>query len=114
MLRLAARQSSHATDACRPSPPYGRATSSSGCFADLAPTLALETPAATFAHRRFGKASGPPLLLCSRSRGTMDDWDPAFLDLLAARREVLPFDNVGVNATTGRAKSPTWSSSPRG
>jgi pimeloyl-ACP methyl ester carboxylesterase len=36
-----------------------------------------------------------------RLRGTIDHWDPAFLDLLAAEREVVIFDNRGVGFSTG-------------
>jgi pimeloyl-ACP methyl ester carboxylesterase len=38
-----------------------------------------------------------------RLRGTMDHWDPALLDRLATRREVIAFDNRGTSASTGVA-----------
>jgi pimeloyl-ACP methyl ester carboxylesterase len=36
-----------------------------------------------------------------RFRGTIDHWDPAFLEPLAAERVVMVFVNAGVNASTG-------------
>ncbi|MEU6845437.1 alpha/beta hydrolase [Streptomyces sp. NPDC046716] len=54
-----------------------------------------------FAYRRFGRAGDRPLVMHMRLRGTIDHWDPAFLDLLAAEREIIIFDNRGVNLSTG-------------
>ena len=70
--------------------------------AATAPTLTVDGAQASFAYRRFGAASGqPPLVLCMRLRGSLDHWDPVFLDALAAEREVVIFDNVGTGRTTG-------------
>jgi pimeloyl-ACP methyl ester carboxylesterase len=53
-----------------------------------------------YAYREIG--SGPvPLVLLQHFRGNLDNWDPALIDALAARRQVVTFDNVGVGATTG-------------
>ncbi len=60
---------------------------------------------ARFAYRRFGIGSGVPLVLALRFRGTMDHWDPAFLDRLAAERDVIIFDNIGHAKTDGVAPS---------
>lgn len=57
------------------------------------------------AFRILGRGDGPPLVLLQRFRGTMDDWDPAFLDALARERTVIVFDNVGVGLTEGVASS---------
>ncbi|MBB3261547.1 pimeloyl-ACP methyl ester carboxylesterase [Paraburkholderia bannensis] len=52
------------------------------------------------AYRRFG--SGKPIVLCVRFRGTMDSWDPLFLDSLAAKGfEVVIFDYSGLGQSTG-------------
>jgi pimeloyl-ACP methyl ester carboxylesterase len=57
---------------------------------------------AIYAYRDFGVASSsPPLVLLTRFRGTMDHWDPAFLDILASERRVIIFDNAGVSESTG-------------
>jgi pimeloyl-ACP methyl ester carboxylesterase len=58
------------------------------------------------AYRRFG--SGRPLVLCVRFRGTMDSWDPLFLDsLVDTGFEVTVFDYSGLGHSTGeRTYSP--------
>jgi len=58
-----------------------------------------------FAYRRFGRPSELPLVLLQHFRGNLDNWDPALIDALAAKRRVVMFDNVGVGATTGRTPS---------
>lgn len=46
--------------------------------------------------------SGGRLVLFHRFRGTLDDWDPAFVSALAtAGREVFMFDSIGVGQTGG-------------
>ncbi|MFE9445112.1 alpha/beta fold hydrolase [Streptomyces sp. NPDC006602] len=72
--------------------------------ADSAETQYVDGPEGErFAYRRFGRTGGRPLLMHMRLRGTIDHWDPAFLDLLAAEREVIVFDNRGVGFSTGNA-----------
>lgn len=68
-----------------------------------AETQYVDGTAARFAYRRFGTGTGVPLVLALRFRGTMDHWDPAFLDGLAAARDVVIFDNVGHSKTSGTA-----------
>lgn len=63
------------------------------------PTQFVEAGGRTLAYRRFGE--GPPLVMCLRFRGVMDDWDPAFLDALAANFEVITFDYSGIGLSTG-------------
>jgi pimeloyl-ACP methyl ester carboxylesterase len=69
-------------------------------------TQFVEVEGRRLAYRRFG--SGIPLVLCVRFRGTMDAWDPLFLDSLAARGfEVVTFDYSGLGQSTGeRTYSP--------
>ena len=55
----------------------------------------------TYAYRRFGKSNGIPLVLLQHFRGNLDNWDPALLDTLAAEREIVTFNNVGVASTSG-------------
>ena len=45
------------------------------------------------------------MVLLQHFRGNLDNWDPALIDVLAADRRVVAFDNVGVGATTGRTPS---------
>ncbi|OJH37204.1 alpha/beta fold hydrolase [Cystobacter ferrugineus] len=60
-----------------------------------------------YAYRRLGAASPsvPPLVLLQHFRGNLDNWDPALVDALSARREVILFDNVGVGLSNGTVPS---------
>jgi pimeloyl-ACP methyl ester carboxylesterase len=55
-------------------------------------------------YRRVGPRGGVPLVLLNRVRGTVDWWDPELLDHLAADRNVIVFDNIGVGYTTGEPR----------
>jgi pimeloyl-ACP methyl ester carboxylesterase len=71
-------------------------------LADSAETRYVDGPEGErFAYRRFGREGTRPLVMHMRLRGTIDHWDPALLDLLAAEREVIIFDNRGTNFSTG-------------
>lgn len=52
------------------------------------------------AYRAIG--SGRPLLLANRMRGTLDTWDPLFIDSLAQSHTVVLFDYPGVGYSDGR------------
>jgi len=67
----------------------------------IAPTQRVEANGICFAYRRFGKSNGVPLVLNQHFIGTMDHWDPAVTDGLAATREVILFNNAGVSSTSG-------------
>ena len=60
----------------------------------------LDAPSGRLAYRRLG-SSATPLILCNRFRGTIDDWDPALIDVLASERDVIMFDSSGVGRSTG-------------
>lgn len=64
-----------------------------------APNQLVETGGRTLAYRTFG--TGPNLVLCIRLRGTMDMWDPLFLDRLAENFTVTVFDYSGLGLSTG-------------
>jgi pimeloyl-ACP methyl ester carboxylesterase len=64
-----------------------------------APNQLIEVAGRTLAYRTFG--TGPHLVLCIRLRGTMDMWDPLFLDQLAANFTVTVFDYSGFGFSTG-------------
>ena len=53
------------------------------------------------AYREDGEGPGPALLLCQRFRGTLDDWDPAFLAAIAHNRRVIRFDSAGIGGSSG-------------
>jgi len=63
------------------------------------PTKYITVDDIRFAYREVGR--GRPLVLLARFRGTMDNWDPKFIVLLARHHRVILFDNVGVGLTNG-------------
>jgi pimeloyl-ACP methyl ester carboxylesterase len=62
-----------------------------------APVRTAHTTLGTVAYRTLG--SGPPLLLVMGYAGTMETWDPLFVDTLARHYRVVIFDNAGTGAT---------------
>jgi len=68
---------------------------------DTVPTRYVEAAGIRFAYRRFGKAGGMPLVFNQHFTGTMDYWDPAVTDGLAASREVILFNNAGIANSSG-------------
>jgi pimeloyl-ACP methyl ester carboxylesterase len=64
-----------------------------------APNRTVEVDGRVLAYRSFG--TGPNLVLCVRLRGTMDVWDPLFLDRLAETFTVTVFDYSGLGYSTG-------------
>ena len=68
---------------------------------NTAPTQFAEAAGIRFAYRRFGKKAGIPVVLNMHFTGTMDHWDPAVTDGLAAEREVIIFNQTGVSSTSG-------------
>jgi pimeloyl-ACP methyl ester carboxylesterase len=51
------------------------------------------------AYRRIGK--GSPILFANRLRGTLDTWDPMFLDALALNHTVITVDYPGIGYSGG-------------
>lgn len=107
-----ARSSSHsdpalaasgARHAISPAPPglTERTTMTSYLF-DTADTRYADTPHGELAYREIGPRTGRPIVLLHRFRGTLDHWDPAFLEVLAAQRRVITFDSAGVGYSGGR------------
>lgn len=65
-----------------------------------APNLHVEVPGRRLAYRSIG--AGKPIVLCTRFRGNMDVWDPAFLDALAGNGfHVITFDYSGLGLSSG-------------
>ena len=58
-----------------------------------APTQFIQVGPEAYAYRRFGVGPGFPLLFLQHFTGTLDNWDPAVTDALAAGRDVI---NLGV------------------
>jgi pimeloyl-ACP methyl ester carboxylesterase len=69
-------------------------------YADASTLRVTADNAIEYAYRELGDGD-VPLVLLQHFRGNLDNWDPALVDALAADRRVVPFDNVGVGATTG-------------
>jgi len=64
------------------------------------PNRFLEVNGRTLAYRIIG--TGRPMLMCTRFRGNIDQWDPAFLDALAAKGlQAITFDYTGLGLSTG-------------
>jgi pimeloyl-ACP methyl ester carboxylesterase len=57
-----------------------------------------------YLYRQVGDGSVPVVLL-QHFRGNLDNWDPALIDELSARRRVVTFDNVGVGGSSGLTPS---------
>ncbi|MEM8728709.1 MAG: alpha/beta hydrolase [Pseudomonadota bacterium] len=73
-------------------------------FADAPsePTRFLEADGIRYAYRDLGADNpGTPLILITRYRANMDDWDPAFLDALANHRRVIAFNQAGISSSGG-------------
>lgn len=51
------------------------------------------------AYRKIG--AGTHIILANRFRGTLDTWDPLFLDLLAEKNTVVTFDYSGIGYSQG-------------
>jgi pimeloyl-ACP methyl ester carboxylesterase len=67
-----------------------------------APTRFLQAGEQRYAYRRFGAGTRPPLLFLQHFMGTLDNWDPAVTDPLAAGREVILFESAGIGRSTGQ------------
>ncbi|REE89183.1 alpha/beta fold hydrolase [Cupriavidus plantarum] len=68
----------------------------------MARSFDLDTPHGRIALRESGPDGGIPLFLLQRFRGTMDDWDPAFIEAISAERRVIRFDSAGIGRSGGR------------
>lgn len=67
--------------------------------AATAPNQFVEIAGARIAYRTLGH--GPTLLLLNRMRGTLDTWDPLFLDEVAKSNRVITMDYPGIGYSTG-------------
>jgi pimeloyl-ACP methyl ester carboxylesterase len=62
-------------------------------------TQFAEVEGRKLAYRSIGK--GTPIILVNRFRGTLDTWDPLFLDKLAENFNVITFEYTGIGSSTG-------------
>ncbi|KAL7923433.1 alpha/beta-hydrolase [Trichoderma austrokoningii] len=75
-----------------------------------AKTQFVKVDGCTFAYRLLGLSHGIPLVLIPGFKQTMDHWDPALVNPLAAQRPVLLIDNAGVGRSEGEIPDtyPGW------
>ncbi|MEU3483979.1 alpha/beta hydrolase [Streptomyces sp. NPDC033753] len=74
---------------------------SSSSYKD-APTRSVSVRGVDFVYRQLGQeGDGVPLILLHHLTAVLDNWDPRVVDGLAARRQVIAFDNRGVGASGG-------------
>jgi len=70
-----------------------------------ATTQFVEAGGTKYAYRVLGKQEGTPLVMLAPLGASMDDWDPAVTNGLAAKYKVIIFDNVGIASSTGTTPS---------
>ena len=76
-----------------------------GSSSQAARTVSVTSAAAQVAQTALGPVgyrevgSGPPLVLIMGYAGTMETWEPQFLDTLALHFRVVVFDNAGIGST---------------
>lgn len=61
------------------------------------PVVVSHTSVGGVGYREFG--NGPPLILITGYGGTMESWDPRFVDALARHHRIIIFDNAGIGKT---------------
>jgi pimeloyl-ACP methyl ester carboxylesterase len=66
-----------------------------------APTRTIAAGGVNFAYRELGPKTGFPVIFFVHLAGTLDNWDPAVIDPIAAKHHVITFDNRGVGASSG-------------
>ena len=66
-----------------------------------APTRTITAGGVNFAYRELGPKTGVPVIFFVHLAGTLDNWDPAVIDPIAAKHHVITFDNRGVGASSG-------------
>jgi pimeloyl-ACP methyl ester carboxylesterase len=64
-----------------------------------APIKFIQVDSLKIAYKVVG--SGTPIIHLARFRGTLNDWDPAFVDAVAKSYEVILFDAPGVGRSSG-------------
>jgi pimeloyl-ACP methyl ester carboxylesterase len=77
----------------------GSALQTSASSSISAPIKFIEVDSLMIAYKEIGK--GKPIIFLQRFRGTLNDWDPAFVDAVAQRYRVILFDAPGVGRSTG-------------
>jgi len=66
-----------------------------------APTRTTAAGGVSFAYRELGPKTGVPVIFLTHLAAVLDNWDPRVVDSIAAKHQVITFDNRGVGASTG-------------
>ncbi|KAJ8098585.1 Alpha/Beta hydrolase protein [Lipomyces tetrasporus] len=61
----------------------------------------IDVKGVRYAYRYFGAATEIPLVFNIHFRGTVDHWDPDFINPIASTRPVILIDNSGVGRSSG-------------
>jgi pimeloyl-ACP methyl ester carboxylesterase len=69
-------------------------------FEDAA-TKSVDVNGTKFVYRDIGKKGGVPVVFLHHLTAVLEDWDPRVVDGLAARHQVIVFDNRGVGRSGG-------------
>lgn len=85
---------------CAPAHPANAAEAVSTVTAMSASTQYVDVGGNRIAYRSFG--GGDPMILVTRMRGTIDTWDPLFLDGLSKSHQVIIVDYPGVGYSGGK------------
>ncbi len=84
---------------CAPAYPSPTSEAAASVTAMSAPTQYVDIGGDRIAYRSFG--AGDPMIFVTRMRGTIDTWDPLFLDGLAKSHQVILVDYPGVGYSGG-------------
>lgn len=68
-----------------------------------APTEMVDVDGTRFAYRQLGADTGVPVIFLNHLGAVLDNWDPRVVDGIAARHQVITFDNRGIGASEGSA-----------
>ena len=66
-----------------------------------APTKTVDVGGTRFAYRQLGTNTGVPVIFLHHLAAVLDNWDPRIIDGIAARHQVIAFDNRGIGASQG-------------
>src|SRR5437763_13745126 len=70
-----------------------------------APTKSVDVGGTKFVYRELGLDTGVPVIFLNHLAAELDRWDPRVVDGIATRRRVIVFDNRGLGAPEGKART---------
>jgi pimeloyl-ACP methyl ester carboxylesterase len=93
------QQSANNSSAAAPASHLLTQTAASTSPSISAPIQFIPVDGFNIAYKVIG--TGEPIIFLARFRGTLNDWDPAFVDAVAKSYRVILFDAPGVGRSTG-------------